>query len=297
MCTTCSAGGAESLCPACRQRTGVGAFPFHRDDFNFERLWSFTFEAWKKQWVMLSVAVLALGGIYLAGAVVMQVFIGAGTAVFGRGGGPPETLVVGLVGVAMVGYVLLALVLGVGFIGLLRMCCDVLLGKQADFSVVFSQFSKAGRAVGLLLMMMGIVLIPVMVFAAVVGIVAAVAIPAAAKGGDAAGLLAGGMFVLAMFGYLVLLVAIIWISLPFTFAMLELAHTEAGAVECLKRGYSLSKGFRLQIFAYRLLGGLITSVGMMACCIGMFPAITLAYSLETALYLAVRNGSGLPQLD
>jgi hypothetical protein len=301
MCDVCAVGGSETLCPACRQRTGVGAFPYHRDDFSFDRLWNFTFEAWKKQWVMLSVAVLALGGVYMVGAFVMQLFIGGGTALLGQGGrgGSPEFsgAFAGIMGVVMIGYFLLLMVLGVGFIGLLRMCSDVLLGKQADFGVLFSQFQKLGRAMGLLLMMMGSVMIPVLIFGMGVGVVVAVGTSAVAGGGDGGGALAGGLFALAMVGYLALLAAIFWITLPFTFAMLELAHTEAGAVECLKRGYSLSKGFRLQIFAYRLLGGLISTVGMMACCIGILPAISLAYMLESSLYLAVRNGSGLPALN
>lgn len=301
MCDVCAVGGSETLCPSCRQRTGVGAFPFHRDNFSFDKLWNFSFEAWKKQWVMLGVAVLALGGIYVAGALVMQVVIGIGGAGFGSSRGGRPDLGAGfaiLMIVVAVGYLGLLMTMGVGFIGFLRMCSDALLGKQVDFGVLFSQFPKLGRALGLLVMMLGIVMIPIFVFAATVGVIAAVAIPAVTRGGgDGRELLAGGMFVLLMFGYVVLILAVMWISLPFTFAMLELAHTEVGAVECLKRGYALSKGFRLQIFAYRLLGGLLVSFAMMLCCLPGLPVAGLAYMLESSLYFAVRNGSGLPALE
>jgi hypothetical protein len=300
MCDVCAVGGSETLCPACRQRTGVGAFPFHRDNFSFDKLWNFSFEAWKKQWVLLSVAVLALGGIYVAGAMVMQVVLGIGGAGLTSRGGQPE-LGAGfalVMVVVFIGYLGLLMTMGVAFIGFLRMCSDALLGKQVDFGVLFSQFPKLGRALGLLVMMMGIVMIPVVVFGGVVGVVAAVAIPAVTRGGgDGRELLAGGMFMLLMVGYGVLVAAIMWISLPFTFALLELAHTEVGAVECLRRGYALSKGYRLQIFAYRLLGGLLVSFGMMLCCLPGLPAAGLAYMLESSLYFAVRNGSGLPPLD
>jgi hypothetical protein len=295
MCATCCSGGSESMCPPCRHRTGVGDFPFHRDDFSFDRLWNYSFEQWKKQWVMLAVAVLALGGIYMVGAVIMQLVLGGGLAALGqagRGSQPDFGAMAGILTVAGIGYVVLLLILGVGFIGLLRMCCDVLLGKPADFAVLFSQFSKMGRALLLLLMMGAIAMIPVVVVFGGIGAVTFASISAMESGSRDA--MAGGMVGLIFIGYFVFLVAEIWITLPFTFAMLELAHSDAGAVECLKRGYSLSKGFRLNIFGYRLIGGLISMAGMLACCVGMLPAIALAYMLETALYLAVRNGSGLP---
>jgi hypothetical protein len=302
MCTTCSAGGSEPFCPSCRQRTGMGAFPFHRDDFSFDRLWNFTFEAWKKQWVMLSVAILALGGIYMAGIFVMQIFIGGGTAVLAQAGRGDKDVIgalAGLFAVLFVGYLILALVMGVGFIGILRMCCDALLGKTVDFGTLFSQFSKAGRAVALLLMMMGITMIPIVLIGGGMAGAIAAAVAAAKQAGESSRpeAIIGSMIGLMSLGYLVLIIAIIWISLPFTFAMLELAHSNAGAVECLKRGYSLSKGFRLQIFGYRLLGGVLIMVGMIACCVGALPATALAYMLETSLYLAVRNGSGLPNFE
>lgn len=299
MCSTCNSGGAEAMCPSCRQRTGTGVFPYHRDDFSFDRLWSFTFEAWKKQWVMLSVAVLALGGVYVMGSFVLQLFIGGSTALLGRGGeggGGSLGAVAGMMGFFTIGIFVLLMVVGVGFIGLLRMCCDVLLGKPADFGQLFGQFSKLGRAIALLLMMGAITMIPLVVIGGVFG-GAGFAIGAAAADSDAAPAAFGGLFALMALGYLVALVAIIWVSLPFTFSMLELAHTEASAVECLKRGYQLAKGFRLQIFAYRLVGGLIGMLGMLACCVGVLPAYALAFMLETSLYLAVRNGSGLPPLN
>ena len=302
MCTTCSAGGAEQFCPACRQRSGMGGFPFHRDDFSFDRLWNFTFEAWKRQWVMLSVAILALGGIYFVGAFVMQIFIGGSTALLGQAArGDKEVVgaIAGLIGVLFIGYIILLLVLGVGFIGVLRMCCDALLGKTVDFGALFSQFSKAGRAIALLLMMMGITLIPIVLVGGGIAGAVALAVSAAKQAGESSrpDAIIGSMIGLMSLGYLVMFVAIIWVTLPFTFAMLELAHSNAGAVECLKRGYSLSKGFRLQIFAYRLLGGVLITVGLFACCVGALPATALAYMLETSLYLAVRNGSGLPNFE
>jgi hypothetical protein len=298
MCATCCAGGTEAMCPPCRQRTGIGAFPYHRDDFSFDRLWAFTFEQWKKQWVMLSVAALALGGVYVAGAVVMNIVLTGGTAALSQGGARNYGALAGMMSVLFIGYFVLMLVLGVGFIGFMRMCSDALLGKTVDISVLFSQFSKLGRALAMLLILGGIVLIPIIVIGGVIGVGAAIVIPLMAKGasggGGGLGVAEGLLMVLGGFAYLGLIVGIVWISLPFTFCMYELAHSDAGAVECVRRGYALSKGFRLPLLGYRLLSGVLIMAGAVACCVGMLPAMALAYMLEAALYLAVRNGSGLP---
>jgi hypothetical protein len=38
-------------------------------------------------------------------------------------------------------------------------------------------------------------------------------------------------------------------------------------------------------------GGLVTLAGVLACCVGMLPAMGLSYLLMGGLYLTLRNGS------
>ena len=290
MCTTCSEHGAQEHCPACRARLGVGTFPFHPGNVEFGAVFGYCFEVWKKQWVMLSLGVLVVGGIYVGGSLALQLVLGGGMALVGKG----ENLgaLGGVMGFFFLGILVLLMLVGVGFLGLHRMCLDVLLGQPADLSALTSQFPKFGRAVVLFFLMGVLVLVPVIAFGAVVGIAGAAGLAGSrdALGEGAAVGLAGAFIV----GYLVLLAGLIYVSLPFTFMMLEMVHSDASALECFRRGWALSDGHRLQIFGYRFVGGVIATLGMLACCVGMLPALALALMLEAALYLALRSGADLP---
>ncbi len=95
-------------------------------------------------------------------------------------------------------------------------------------------------------------------------------------------------------GFVQLWFPLIYVTLPITFIPMEIVYGNAGAWESIRRSFSLANGFRLSLFGYGFIGVLILMVGMMACCVCILPALALFQLLLGALYLSVRNGSGLP---
>src|SRR4051812_16641790 len=87
MCDECSLSGSELNCAKCRALIGAGPFPFARDDHAFGKIWEFSYDAFKREWLMMSVAVLIIGGAVFAVSMVVQLFQSIGTAVVGHGEG------------------------------------------------------------------------------------------------------------------------------------------------------------------------------------------------------------------
>ncbi len=84
MCDECCLGGSELSCPKCRALLGEG-FPYSRDNHDFSRLWDFSFAAWKREWVMLSVGFVILFGVQIGVGLVGNVFQAIVGAIVGKG--------------------------------------------------------------------------------------------------------------------------------------------------------------------------------------------------------------------
>lgn len=306
MCDECSLGGSETQCPACRAKTG-GDFPLSRNDYDFGRVWDYAFEAWKREWVMLSVCAVLLMMVGMVGGVIASIFQNIGMAASGvkqpaPGSQPDLSSLVPLLGWAVfgqiIGTVINVVVQGVVQMGLLRICIDVLHGQKANLEKLFSQLKRLPDYIVSQLIVFAVVGIPSIVLLLVpVGIILLLA---GATSYDAFKHLeperlftpiTAGIGVLSFFTWFVFLV---YVSLPLQFVAPEIVYGGASGVEAVKRAWALGNGVRLSIFAVGFVAGLVAFVGLLACCVGILPAMGLAQLLSLTLFLAVRKGSGLP---
>lgn len=286
MCFVCSEQGTHTLCPSCRERTRRSAFPLRRDTWSFGALWNYCLEAFKRDWLMLSLSML------------VSTAVGIAAQLFGNLIGPLASAVdswgvVVLFGI--VAFLVQIVVQGVMGLGMQRVVLDVLEGGRADVGRVFSQLGKAGRYLGaVLLMLVGLVL-PLMLLFAVLAFVGLVA--GGLSVGDitrettfeSRGLLVAGVFTGALF---ITLIPGIYFGLPLYLLQAEMAHDEdVSAVQALRNCYTLARGERLSILGVMFVAGLVSLVGLVACCVGVIPTLALGQTLVGGLYLALRNGS------
>ncbi|MBS1152130.1 MAG: uncharacterized protein H6Q89_3828 [Myxococcaceae bacterium] len=293
-CDECNGGGSEPMCPACRSLTGTEAFPFTRDSYSFDGIWNYAFEKWKQEWVMLSVAVLILMAVGFVAVLFNSVFQAIAKGIVGERAGT-----VGIVAVTVISSVMSQIVSmivqGAFQMGLIRILIDVLNGKKADVGRIMTQLPKLGRYILQVILIQLMVLLPVLLYMGALLVVAA-AVSGLSFGdldhwgralrGPGAGIL--------VLGGLALIPVLYYVSLPLVFANMELVYGDSSPVESIRRAYVIAKGHRLSILGFGFIGGLVFLVGFVACCVGIIPAWGLAYLLLTGLYLALRNGSGLP---
>ncbi|MCP3136561.1 B-box zinc finger protein [Pyxidicoccus xibeiensis] len=300
MCRTCSRGGSEATCPSCRERTGQEvAFPLSRDNWSIGGLVETCWEAFKREWVMITVGVLIVAGASIVGQIASQIISLIGGAV--------DSVAVTLVA-AVVGYLVATVIQGVVTIGFFRMLFDVLNGQKADLARVFTQFHKTVPYLLTSLLTIAMVL----PFAFVV-IGAALAVAAAtgglealqgvdwtalgdAEAGDAAfeGLSALGPSLGAMVFVATALYIFpgLWLMMPLVLVQPELAKQDNPTpMETLRRCFAYARGQRLSMLGTTLLGGLFVVAGFMACCVGFLPAAGLVQVLMAGLYLTLSNGA------
>lgn len=269
-CDECNLGQSETLCPACHELVGPGGFPFTRDRWSFDGIWSYAWEAFKRDWVMLSVAVLLFLGIaFLVGMVggVLQA--------------PFKGNLVGMVVITIATQLGSIVAQGIFEMGLMRIALDVLQGEKANLGRITSQMPKLGRFFLQRLLVL-------LAFLAPPGLIGLLFVT---MGGASESTLGP----IAIVILLVLLVPAVYFALPLVFATAELVyHEDAGPISSLRNCYAIASGQRLPILGFALLVVLISVAGVIACCVGVLPAIALAQLLIGGLYLALRNGSGLP---
>jgi hypothetical protein len=270
MCIVCSQGGEHTICPTCRERMGEGqGFPLRRDTWSFNALWDYCFAAFKQHWLIISAAILIVGGIGVLTNLVTRLVPLIGNLV------DSEAVTVILTIVATVAQNVVQGVLG---LGLSRMLLDVLQGKPPNIERVFSQFHKAGTYLLTLLLILLFALVPIGgVTAIIVGLVSA--------SREAGPVIAIGIGVLAF-------IPLIYFVLPLVMLQPEMAFREQlpSPMQLLRNCYSYARGERLNILGVQLIGGLLVFAGLLACCIGAVPAAGLSSLLTTGLYLALSNG-------
>lgn len=283
MCGQCAEGGSQSNCPTCRQRLGLTeAFPLTRQDWTFSGLWDYCFELFKRDWVMLSVGALILMGVSVAAQAVGNILPTLGAAAESI----PLTVALTL-GAFLVQNVLQGIV-GMGF---MRMLLDVLQGRRAEISWMFSQVHKTGTYLGTLLVIaLGAVV--------VIGLLSALVLVLLMPGNPFdfenfnpealdEGNLAAVVVVLA-----VAAVPLAWLSLPLYLLQAELAADDHPTVMgVLRNCFAYARGQRLSILGVSMVNGLVLIAGMLACCVGFIPALALSSLLTVGLCLALRTGA------
>lgn len=306
MCDECSLGGSEAQCPACRQKL-VSDFPFSRTDYDFGRVWDYAFEAFKREWLMLSLAALIFFAVAMVGGLIAGVIQQVGMAIvgvsqpnFGRGDFDGSQLIPFIVvyGVSqLIGTVINVVVQGVFLMGLVRLCLDVLAGQKANLERLFSQLKRLPDYIIQQLVLIFVIGVPVaLITLALLGVGFFVLV-----GGSMESLrhfrpddlFTGKMtvlFVLTFFWAIFLGI----MALPLMFAPMELVFGGAGGFESIRRAWTLGTGHRGMTFVVALVGGLVLIAGFFACCVGVLPAFALYYLLLITLFLALRKGSELP---
>lgn len=300
MCDRCSVSGTQPQCEKCRALQGDAAFPYSRTDFDTSRLWSFAFDAFKREWVMLSVGVLLLFVGIFAVSFVVQIFTSIGTAVVGARN--TVAVIAVTVTTSLLGQVLQAAVLGVLLMGLIRMAFDVLKGGKADLSRMFTQVPKLGAYLVQWLVVQLMVTLPFFLYMAIVLVVAVKSGGHALPDLDASprvlirelGELWLSVAPVLIVAWLLALVPLAWVGLPTLLVVPELVLANVSGVEAVRRAFRLASGFRLSLVGNAFLMAIAIVVGVFACCFGMLPALALAQLVLSSVYLALRNGSGLP---
>jgi hypothetical protein len=284
MCTVCAEGGLQSSCPTCRARTGGQAFPFTRDAWTLSGLWDYCFAIFKREWVMISVAVLVLLGCTLIAQLVGTVLPMVGEAV------DSQVLSVTL---SIASFVVQNVVQGMLGMGLMRMLLDVLHGQRADVGRLFSQFHKLG-AYFTTLVILFVALFAAMAVLAAILFVIAVPLGTIPSSFDEVTQNSTRVVLAVCVGALFVPV-LIYLTLPLYLLQPELAYEERpSAMQALRNCYTYMRGQRLAAVGFGFMNMLLLFMGLLACCVGFFPALGLSYLLLAALYLTLRAGA-VPQ--
>lgn len=69
-----------------------------------------------------------------------------------------------------------------------------------------------------------------------------------------------------------------------------------GPVDALKASWETTTGHKGQIFVFGLLGGLVGIAGMLACCVGYFPALVIVQLGEVVMYLRLSGTATGPSV-
>lgn len=294
-CDECNAQGRESHCPTCRSLAGGDVFPFTRTNYSFDGIWSFAFEKWKQEWVMLSVVVLILLAAGFVALLFNSVFQAIATGLVGERAGTFGIFYVAFISSAL-SQVVSMIAQGAFQMGTIRILIDVLNGRKADVGRIMTQLPKLGRYVVQMFLIQLVILVPLFFY-----MLALLAVAAAVMGLSLSGdpgewmrvFQGAGVAVLAG-GFLLLIPVVFFVSLPLVFANMELVYGNSGPIESIRRAFQIANGFRFSILGFFVVALLIAILGLLACCVGLIPAWSLAYMLLVGLYLALRNGSGLP---
>lgn len=289
MCEVCSQRGQRTLCPACRARSGDSVFPLRRDTWTFSALWDYCFEAFKRDWLMLSVAAL----VFLAVSTVANITSNIASTVLQNS----DAWVVGGI-LLIISMIVQTAVQGVMGLGMLRVAFDVLEGGGVDIARLFSQYTKVGRYLVMVLLVTVMLVLPLILLFLVLMFIGLVAVgvsmdqvAASQMFENLSGPAVVGVFVVAG---LITVIPAMYFGLPLYLMQAELAfNDDVSPMQALRNCYALARGERLSIFGVSLVAGLMAFMGVLACCVGLFPALALGQLLLGGLYLALRNGAEL----
>ena len=297
MCDTCSEGGTQAMCPTCRERAGMGvhAFALNRDNWSVGALLEVCWEAFKREWLMITIGVLIVIAAAIAGSLVSQV-LGA------MGGLVGHWAITALF--MLMGHTLSTVVQGLVSLGFVRMLLDVLAGQRADVGRIFTQFHKVVPYLLTTLLIFAL-LIPFVLLVLGGGLGAAAItgglgdVDWTALGGDtsseevarAVETLGLRMVVMGVVAFGLFIFPGMWLMLPLMLVQPALARSENPTpVETLRRCFAYARGERLSLVGIALLNAAIGFAGFLACCVGIIPAIGFGQLLMAGLYLALSNG-------
>jgi hypothetical protein len=277
VCDLCEAD-EHGMCPPCRERLGIGTFPFTRDDYTVGGVLSFGYDRFKQHIAPLVLGTLILFGVSFGLGVVRSII----EVMLGATADPGAGAFAGVQIVSLVFQVVEAIITAVLELGLTVMCIDALTGRTPRLGALGRAWSKLGKRIVLNLVIGAVALVAVGIPA---GILVTIVV------------LADSTFVhvvAAVLG-LLLLIPLVYVSLGWIFGTTEIAYDEdVDPIEALRRSWRIATGHRWPILGASVLGGLIVLGGLLLCGVGIVFAQPIAMMLQAGIYLALRNGSGLP---
>jgi hypothetical protein len=271
--------------------TEAGNFPFDASA-DFSTLFDYALERWKEHVVNLSAAALifyvAIGASSFASSFVSQVV----TTVMATSDADAQVAV--LIGAAISQIVstagsTIATTLFIG--GIYGMIIDALTGRPVSLGTLILPFTKLLRlfAAQIALSMISLTVV------AIIALPTAGAMLARGITLDEAGVeqvvmdpVTLGVLLVGTLAGLVAGLLLLPISM---FTIPEIVVSDAGPFEAMARAWQIGSGQRLRIVGYSLVAGLVSTVGLLACCVGVIPATPLAYAVTLALFLALRAGT------
>ena len=269
VCSECTGDGRFELCPHCRQRLGIGDFPFSRDEWSIGGLFNLCWQRFTEQWPMLLVATLIFFGISTAMSFVFQ------AVSMGAAADPTVLAVILLVSQVTQNLVNLALSLF-----MIQVAIDAVLGRGVSLGRALRSMIVFWKA-----LVQYLVLIPTFI-----PIVLVFVLPIAILDDESLGIWIG------LGGSAVLIVPLMYVWLGLFFIQYEIVHdASVGPIEAMRRSWHVARGQRWYVFGVGVLGALIMVAGLLVCCVGVLASYPIALMLFAALYLALRNGSGLPE--
>lgn len=266
MCAVCSEGGRHTLCAPCRERAGLGEFPFRRDAYTLGALFEFGWKAYKRSWGVLTGATAIFMVIVIAISVpftVAQMLIGDMT---GAG-----------IALQLVSFVVQSLVQGLLSLGLFLMSLKAARGVKPELGDLFQGTRRFGTWVAQAL------------------IIGALTTPVLGMFGGAVWMLGSDGWMVSVGLGLLLVPVFIYVFLGFAFGAMEIiAQPSVSAVGALRNSWAIVSGKRLELLLLGIAAFVLYMAGIIACFVGILFTMSYASVVFAAYYLAVRNGaSGL----
>lgn len=277
--------------PIERAPTGMG-LPIDRQTVTLSHVISAASDAWRRDigiWILATVICVLIG---LGLPILLQALMGLFGVLLGGGEEPTGAAKALLDGIDFGIQILQILVRGVLFMGYWAMALQAMNGKPAAVGALFSQIRKVWKY----LLQSVVILIPVILFGAIVGAIVY------------------GTFVGPIDSDMPLEEAIrrvgpatavsIAVALPFCvyyalgvfFALTELVFNDrAGAIEAIVYSWRIVRGRRWLTLGVIVIAGLISAGSVMLCGVGVLFGAPFAVLIATALYLALRHGADVPE--
>lgn len=273
MCSLCNEAGKFEQCGSCRaaaQPVANTAFPFRRDTLALGALFDFSWQVYKRNFVLVTLLMLAL----LGGTFVLQGAWYALQMLF-----VDEPVV--MVALSTLGFAVQLVVQGALLLGVLGISLRLVRGEPVHLGMLRAGLSRLPA-----LFVQALVLQAGLMAGAFLAAIPIVAIFYFAS--DAALPLFAAAGLLSLLAGLLLL----YVGLGLAFSAIELvAQPSVGPFAAIQNSWLVARDQRLTLFLSLLALAALFFAGTMACFVGLVFTLGFGTLFFATLYLALRNGA------